>query len=97
MVQQLFDLCGNLSGLADRDTEFRLPTGTGDEFLHGDGPRDAPKPVVQSRDMFVHDRHIDTLKVKARNFRRLSDFSTEVRRSPRYAVKWSIITVYHGD
>jgi error-prone DNA polymerase len=70
VAQQLFDLSADLSGLADRDTEFRLPTGRGDEFAHGGGPdpRDAPKPVVQSRDMFVRDLHIDTLKVKARNF-----------------------------
>ncbi|MDM9629063.1 error-prone DNA polymerase [Rhizobium sp. S152] len=70
VAQQLFDLSGDLSGLADRDTEFRLPTGRGDEFAHGGGPdpRDTPKPVVQARDMFVRDLHIDTLKVKARNF-----------------------------
>jgi error-prone DNA polymerase len=70
VAQQLFDLSGDLSGLADRDTEFKLPTGRGDEFAHGGGPdpRDAPKPVVQARDIFVRDLHIDTLKVKARNF-----------------------------
>jgi error-prone DNA polymerase len=32
VAQQLFDLSGDLAGLADRDTEFRLPTGRGDEF-----------------------------------------------------------------
>jgi error-prone DNA polymerase len=70
VAQQLFDLSNDLSGLADRDTEFRLPTGRGDEFAHGGGPdlRDTPKPVVQARDMFVRDLHIDTLKVKSRNF-----------------------------
>ena len=35
VAQQLFDLSGDLSGLADRDTNFRLPTGRGDEFAHG--------------------------------------------------------------
>jgi len=47
VAQRLFDLSGDLSGLADRDTEFRLPTGRGDEFAHGGGPdpRDAPKLV----------------------------------------------------
>ncbi|WP_281048203.1 hypothetical protein [Rhizobium leguminosarum] len=34
----------------------------------GPDPRDQPKPVVQARDMFVLDLHIDTLKVKSRNF-----------------------------
>lgn len=51
-------------------TEFRLPAGRGDEFAHGSGgpdSRDRPKPVVP-RDMFTPDLHIDTLKVKSRNF-----------------------------
>jgi error-prone DNA polymerase len=47
-----------------------LPAGRGDEFARGGGPhpRDKPKPVVAPRDVFVRDLHIDTLKVKARNF-----------------------------
>ncbi|MBY5543619.1 PHP domain-containing protein [Rhizobium leguminosarum] len=70
VAQQLFDLSGDLVGLADRDEEFRLPAGRGDEFARGGGsdPRDKPKPVIAARDMFVPDRHIDTLKVKSRNF-----------------------------
>ena len=70
VAQQLFDLSGDLSGLADRDVDFKLPTGRGDEFAHGGGPdpRDRPKPVPEPRDIFVRDLHIDTLKVKARNF-----------------------------
>jgi error-prone DNA polymerase len=72
IAQQLFDLTGDLSGLADRDTDFRLPTGRGDEFAHGSpgggDSRDKPRPTVQPRDIFVRDLHIDTLKVKARNF-----------------------------
>lgn len=69
VTQQLFDLTPDLSGLADRDGEFKLPTGRGDEFAHGGGPdsRERPK-VVQARDMFTPDLHIDTLKVKSRNF-----------------------------
>ncbi len=57
VAQQLFDLTSDLSGLADRDTGFRLPTGRGDEFAHGGGPdsRERPKPVVSARDMFVRD------------------------------------------
>lgn len=68
--QQLFDLSEDLSGLADQDTEFRLPAGRGNEFAHGGGrpdSRDRPKLVVL-RDMFTPDLHIDTLKVKSRNF-----------------------------
>ncbi|MBY3544725.1 error-prone DNA polymerase, partial [Rhizobium laguerreae] len=70
VAQQLFDLSGDLTGLADRDEEFKLPAGRGDEFARAGGPdpRDKPKPVVAARDMFVPDLHIDTLKVKSRNF-----------------------------
>jgi error-prone DNA polymerase len=70
IARQLFDLTADLSGLADRDAEFKLPAGRGDEFAHGGGPdpRDRPKPMVSPRDMFTRDIHIDTLKVKARNF-----------------------------
>ncbi len=70
VAQQLFDLTSDLSGLADRDTSFRLPTGRGDEFAHGGGPdsREREKPVVNARDMFVRDLHLDTIKVKSRNF-----------------------------
>ncbi|MDQ0322990.1 error-prone DNA polymerase [Pararhizobium capsulatum DSM 1112] len=72
VAQQVFDLSSDLSGLADRNTAFRLQTGRGDEFAHGSpgGPdsRDQPKPAVQPRDIFIRDLHIDTLKVKSRNF-----------------------------
>lgn len=70
VAQQLFDLTADLVGLADRDSEFKLPTGCGDEFAHGGGgpdSRDRPKPIVP-RDLFTPDLHIDTLKVKSRNF-----------------------------
>lgn len=72
VAQQLIDLSGDLSGLAERDIDFKLPTGRGDEFAHGSpgggDPRDRPKPVPQARDIFVKDLHIDRLKVKAGNF-----------------------------
>lgn len=71
VAQQLFDLSSDLSGLADRDMEFKLTAGRGDEFAHGSvgggDTRDrAPPPAP--RDIFVRDLHIDTLKIKARNF-----------------------------
>ncbi|MBB4279084.1 hypothetical protein GGE12_006897 [Rhizobium mongolense] len=49
---------------------WHRPTGRGDEFAIGEGPdpRYKPKPVIVPRDMFVPDLHIDTLKVKSRNF-----------------------------
>ncbi|TCP80683.1 error-prone DNA polymerase [Rhizobium sp. PP-CC-2G-626] len=72
VAQQLFDLSGDLSALADMDAAFRVTSGRGDEFAHGSvgggDARDRPKRVPQPRDIFVRDLHIDTLKVKARNF-----------------------------
>jgi error-prone DNA polymerase len=72
VAQMLFDLSGDLADLADRDSEFKLPAGRGDEFAHGSSgspdSRDRPKAVPQARDIFVRDLHIDTLKVKGRNF-----------------------------
>jgi error-prone DNA polymerase len=72
VAQQLFDFSGSLNGLADRDQEFRLPTGRGDEFTHGTpGRPDTREPSehgIKSRDIFIPDLHIDTLKVKSRNF-----------------------------
>jgi error-prone DNA polymerase len=70
VAQQLFDLPGDLSGLADRDTGFRLPAGRVGEFAHGGGPdpRDKPKPVMKAKGMFDPDFRIETLKVRSRNF-----------------------------
>jgi error-prone DNA polymerase len=72
VAQQLFDLSADLSGLADMDVIFKAPSGRGDEFAHGSAgggdSRDRQKPVPEARDIFVGDLHIDTLKVKSRNF-----------------------------
>lgn len=71
VAQQLFDLSADLSSLAERDGEFQLPTGRGDEFAHGSpgAPDSRQRPgVVRSRDMFTPDLHIDNLKIKSRNF-----------------------------
>lgn len=72
VAQQLFDLSADLSSLAERDGAFRPPTGRGDEFAHGspgsaDSRGKAP-PGVRARDILVPDLHIDTLKIKSRNF-----------------------------
>jgi error-prone DNA polymerase len=71
IARQLDDLSGDLSALSDRDAEFKNPSGRGDEFAHGSAgggdARDRASPN-KVRDMFVPDLHIDTLKVKSRNF-----------------------------
>ena len=70
-----YELLRDPSGLADRAIDFKLPTGRGDEFAHGgagggDGgdARDRPKSLPEAREIYVWDLHINTLKVKARNF-----------------------------
>ncbi|MBB3747200.1 error-prone DNA polymerase [Rhizobium sp. BK591] len=70
VAQQLFDLTSNLSGLADRDEAFRLPTGRGDEFAHGTpgSPDSRERAVMKVREIYEPDRLIDRLKVRSRNF-----------------------------
>ncbi|KQZ91774.1 DNA polymerase [Rhizobium sp. Root564] len=70
VAQQLFDLSADLAGLADRDQEFKLPAGRGDEFARcgGPDPRESARSVPQAKDMYDPDLTIETLKVKARNF-----------------------------
>ena len=71
VAQQLFDLAGDLSGLADLDVHIRLPTGRGDEFAHGSaGSPDSRDraAAAKPRDIFVRDLHINSLKRKARDF-----------------------------
>lgn len=72
IAQQLLDLPGDLSQLADCDTEFKLPTGRGDEFAHGSpggGDSRDRAPPAKPRDIFIADLHIDRLKVKAWDLR----------------------------
>jgi error-prone DNA polymerase len=70
IAQQLFDLSSDLSGFADHDKAFKLPTGRGDEFAHGSpsSPDTRERAVVKAREIYVPYLHIDTLKVKSRNF-----------------------------
>ncbi len=72
IAQQLFDLSDDLASLSERDGAFPLPHGRGDEFANGSAgspdSRDRKHTEVRTRDIFVPDLHIDTLKVKSRNF-----------------------------
>jgi error-prone DNA polymerase len=56
----------------ERDDGFPLPHGRGDEFHHGSpgiDPRSLPPKGPKPRDIYVPDLHIDSIKVKARDFR----------------------------
>ena len=70
VAQRLFDFSGDLSSLGERDSDFPVPHGRGDQVRHRSGPdqRETPKPAMPIRDIFIPDLHIDTLKVKSRNF-----------------------------
>ena len=71
VAQRLFDLTSDLASLGERGG-FRLPSGRGDEFVHGapgsPDSRERPPMGVKAREIYVPDLHIDTLKVKSRNF-----------------------------
>jgi len=72
VAQRLFDFSSDLGSLGERDGPFPLQKGRGDEFATGStgSPdfRDRKTAGVPARDIFIPDLHIDTLKVKARNF-----------------------------
>jgi error-prone DNA polymerase len=68
----LTDLSAELAGVGDRDDAFPLPHGRGDEFHHGSSgndPRSLPPKGLRTRDIYIPDIHIDTIKVKTRDFR----------------------------
>jgi len=70
IVEHLRDLTSDLKRISDIEGPFALIPGRGDEAKHSgsldtrDGKTHSPKP----RDIYVPDLHIDTLKLKARNF-----------------------------
>jgi error-prone DNA polymerase len=81
IAQRLTDLSADLASVGQRHTPFPLPHGRGDEF-HGSGPgldprslppksgpAKASQPKHPPRDIFIPDRHIDTIVPKTRDFR----------------------------
>lgn len=72
VAQRLTDLSADLASVGDRETAFPLPHGRGDEFHHGSptpDPRGLPPRTVRPRDIYIPDLHLDTIKVKTRDFR----------------------------
>jgi error-prone DNA polymerase len=72
IANQLTDLSADLAGVGERDNSFPLPHGRGDEFHHGSpgiDPRSLPPKGPKPRDIYVTDLHIDSIKVKTRDFR----------------------------
>jgi error-prone DNA polymerase len=58
-----------LAGVGDRDAGFPLPHGRGDEFHHGSLGMDPRSLPPKLRNIYVADLHIDSIKVKTRDFR----------------------------
>ncbi|TPL35577.1 error-prone DNA polymerase [Mesorhizobium sp. B2-4-8] len=72
VAQRLTDLSTELASVGERDAAFPLPHGRGDEFHHGSptpDPRGLPPNRLKTRDIYIPDLHLDTIKVKTRDFR----------------------------
>lgn len=71
VAQRITDLSADLAGVGSRHGAFPLPHGRGDQIRNGSSdpdPREAPPRGFDARDIYIPDLHIDTIKVKARNF-----------------------------
>ena len=72
VAYKLFDLSTALASVGDLEAPFPLPHGRGDEFHRGPGgpdPRDEAPKGLTARDIYIPDLHIDSIKVKTRDFR----------------------------
>ncbi len=72
VAYRLADLSAKLASVGEREAPFPLPHGRGDEFHHGSPPPDSRTPGsrgLRPRDIHVPDLHLDTIRVKTRDFR----------------------------
>jgi error-prone DNA polymerase len=71
IVESVSDLTPDLKKVSGLDATFPLVAGRGDEARHGGGSdsREGKPLQPKPRDIYVPDLHIDTLKLKSRNFR----------------------------
>jgi error-prone DNA polymerase len=71
IVEHVRDLSPDLKRISGIDGPFPLSPARGDEAKYSSSPdsRENQPLAPQSRDIYVPDLHIDTLKLKARNFR----------------------------
>ena len=68
VADELTDLSDLLASVGRRGAPFPLPRGRGDQVTHGGGPDSRELPGRRPRDTCLPDIHIDTLKVKSRDF-----------------------------
>lgn len=64
VVQRITDLSAELASIGQRGGAFPLTQGRGDEFR---GAASAPPP--SPRDIYIPDLHIDSVRVKAKDFK----------------------------
>jgi error-prone DNA polymerase len=69
VANHLADLSADLAGVGDRDDGFPPPHGRGDEFHHSSPGADPRSRPPKPRDIYIPDLHIDSIKVKTRDFR----------------------------
>jgi error-prone DNA polymerase len=69
VAHRLTDFSAALAGIGDRDAAFPVPHGRGDEAKSGGGPDPRETLGRKPRDIYVPDLHIDSIKVKTRDFR----------------------------
>lgn len=71
VAQRIMDLSADLASVGSRDAAFPLPHGRGDRIRNGRSapdPRELPPKGLRTRDIYIPDLHIDTIKVKSRDF-----------------------------
>ena len=68
VAHTLTDLSAELASVGDRG-KFPLPHGRGDEFHHASPLLDPRGLPLKPRDIYIPDLHIDSIKVKTRDFR----------------------------
>jgi error-prone DNA polymerase len=71
VAHRLIDLPAELASVGNRDAAFPLTHGRGDQVTHAGGgpdPRELPPKGLRTRDIYIPDLHIETIKVKSQNF-----------------------------
>jgi error-prone DNA polymerase len=70
VAQRFTDLSAELASVGDRDAPFPVPHGRGDQVTHAGGPdpRELPPRGLRTRDIYIPDLHVDTIRVKTRDF-----------------------------
>ncbi len=72
VAQRLTDLSAELASVGGREANFPIPHGRGDQVRNGGSgpdPRELPPKGLRTRDIYIPDLHIDTIKVRTRDFR----------------------------